>query len=90
MIPEIKNLSIVYFAFVECKIFSLGQDGVAKVQKTGSGAKCANWKAICWSGVKAVEQGVLHEEDSDEDRSRKYLLTIYFIFTVPTDGRQVP
>ena len=40
--------------------------------------------------MKAVEQGVLHEEDSDEDRSRKYLLTIYFIFTAPTDGRQVP
>jgi hypothetical protein len=42
MIPEIKNISIVYFAFVECKIFSLGQDAVAKEQKTGSGAKCAN------------------------------------------------
>jgi hypothetical protein len=42
MIPEIKNISIVYFAFVECKIFSLGQDAVAKEQKNGSGAKCAN------------------------------------------------
>ena len=37
------------------------------------------------SAVKAVEQGVLHEEDSDEDRSRKYLLLNYLLHIYRAD-----